>query len=130
MPRKSSQSASKTAPKARPGAKAAVAPKPAKSKPHTRAKRVAKANGKPAAKPTESIKAAPTRSTQQSQLIALLRSAAGGTLEQMQKLTGWQAHTVRATISAVLSKRLGLDVQSIANADGPRIYRIAKVASA
>ena len=67
-----------------------------------------------------------SRATKQSRLIALLRSASGGTIEQMQKLTGWQAHTVRATINAVLRKRLGLDVQSIANADGPRIYRIAK----
>ena len=126
MPRKSSQSASKPAPKSKPHATASAAPKPAKSKPSASKKPVTAAKGKTASKQTESVKATPPRSTKQSQLIALLRSASGGTLEQMSKLTGWQAHTVRATISAVLRKRLGLDVQSIANADGPRIYRIAK----
>ena len=126
MPRKFSQSASKPVPNSHPRAAASRTPKPTKSKPSTAAKSVATAKGKTAAKQTESVKATPPRSTKQSQLIALLRSAAGGTLEQMTKLTRWQAHTVRATISAVLRKRLGLDVQSIANADGPRIYRIAK----
>ena len=130
MPRKSSQSASKTTLKAHTGAKAAIAPKTTKSKPSASKKPVTAAKGKTATKQTKSVKAAPPRSTKQSQLIALLRSASGGTLEQLSKLTGWQAHTVRATISAVLRKRLVLDVQSIAHADEPRIYRIAKLASA
>ena len=126
MPRKSSQSASKTIPNSKPHATASAAPKPVKSEPSASKKPVTAAKGKTASKQTKSVKAAPPRSTKQSQLIALLRSASGGTLEQMTKLTGWQAHTVRATISAVLRKRLGLDVQSIANTDRPRIYRIAK----
>ena len=130
MSRKSSQSASKTAPKSKPHATASAAPKPTKSKPSASKKPVTAAKGKTTSKQTKSVKAAPPRSTKQSQLIALLRSASGGTLEQMTKLTGWQAHTVRATISAVLRKRLGLDVQSIANDDRPRIYRIAKSAAA
>jgi Protein of unknown function (DUF3489) len=46
-------------------------------------------------------------------------------MEQMIALTGWQAHTVRGTISGVLRKRLGLDVQSTPAADGgARVYRI------
>ena len=126
MPRKSSQSASKLATKVRPGAKAAVAPKPTKSKPSASKKPATAAKGKTASNQTKSVNAPTPRSTKQSRLITLLRSAAGGTIEQMSKLTGWQAHTVRATISAVLRKRLGLDVQSIANADRPRIYRIDK----
>jgi hypothetical protein len=70
-------------------------------------------------------------STKQAQLIALLRSEAGGTIEQMMVLTGWQAHTVRGTISGVLRKRLGLDVQSAhALASGVRVYRIAESAAA
>ena len=130
MSRKSSQSASKTVPKSHPRASASRTPKPTKSKPSTAAKSVATAKGKTVSKQTESVKATSPRSTKQSQLITLLRSASGGTLEQMTKLTGWQAHTVRAVISATLRKRLGLDVQSATNGDGPRIYRIAKLASA
>jgi Protein of unknown function (DUF3489) len=48
--------------------------------------------------------------TKQSQLIAMLRSPAGGTMEQMIKLTGWQPHTLRGTISGALRKRLKLNV--------------------
>ena len=68
--------------------------------------------------------------SKQSRLITLLRSTSGGTMEQIKKLTGWQAHTVRATISATLRKRLGLDVQSAIGAKGSRVYRIAKSAAA
>jgi hypothetical protein len=48
--------------------------------------------------------------TKQSQLIALLRSPTGGTMEQITKLTGWQQHSVRGTISGTLRKRLKLTV--------------------
>ena len=64
--------------------------------------------------------------SKQARLIALLRSASGGTIEQMTALTGWQPHTVRGTISGVLRKRLGLTVATEpAREGGSRIYRIA-----
>ena len=44
------------------------------------------------------------------QLIALLQSSSGSTIQTMTALTGWQAHTVRGVISAVLRKKLGLHV--------------------
>ena len=50
---------------------------------------------------------------------------AGATMEQMIALTGWQAHTVRGTISGVLRKKLGLNVvceKSINS--GSSFYRI------
>lgn len=63
--------------------------------------------------------------TKQSQLLALLRSPRGGTIEQMITLTGWQAHTVRGTISGVVRKRLKLNVVTTAAANGgARTYRI------
>ena len=117
---KAAKHSPKSPQKATPRPKVTPAPKPIKSK------------AAPAPNPAISSQARSGKSigSKQSRLIALLRSAPGGTLEQMQKLTGWQAHTVRATISATLRKRLGLDVQSAMGAGGARVYRIAKSAAA
>lgn len=60
--------------------------------------------------------------TKQSLLIAMLRTPAGGTMEQLTELTGWQPHTVRGTISGTLRKRLKFNVTCI-----DRVYRIAGV---
>ncbi|MDO9315536.1 MAG: DUF3489 domain-containing protein [Burkholderiaceae bacterium] len=65
----------------------------------------------------------PVGTSKQARLIGLLNAASGATLEQMMSLTGWQAHTVRGTISGVLRKRLGLNVVC-AGAAGSRSYRI------
>jgi hypothetical protein len=43
----------------------------------------------------------------------------------MMTLTGWQAHTVRGTISGVLRKKLGLTVDCQPSSDsGEHLYRI------
>jgi len=68
-------------------------------------------------KPTPASPA--TTSSKQSQLIAMLRAPAGGTIDQLTELTGWQPHTVRGTISGALRKRLKLNVTCVA-----RVYRI------
>ena len=64
---------------------------------------------------------APTTASKQSQLIEVLRSPAGGTIEQLTDLTGWQPHTVRGTISGTLRKRLKLNVTCVAH-----VYRIVQ----
>lgn len=69
----------------------------------------------------------PPGANKQARLIALLGAAPGATIEQMVKLTGWQAHTVRGTISGVLRKRLGLQVVCGGGA-GSRVYRIVAAA--
>jgi len=69
----------------------------------------------------------PTGANKQARLIALLGAAPGATIEQMMKLTGWKAHTVRGTISGVLRKRLGLQVVCGGDA-GSRVYRIVAAA--
>ena len=74
---------------------------------------------KSARKPTPATPA-PTGS-KQSQLISMLRAPAGGTMEQLTDLTGWQPHSVRGIISGTLRKRLNLNVTCVAH-----VYRIVE----
>jgi hypothetical protein len=59
-----------------------------------------------------------------SSMIAMLRRPNGTTIEQMAKVTGWQAHSVRGAISGALKKKRGLTVTSDAESGGVRVYRI------
>ena len=62
-----------------------------------------------AARPAPVAEPTPTGS-KQAQLIAMLRTPSGGSIDQLTKLTGWQPHTVRGAISGALRKRLKLNV--------------------
>jgi Protein of unknown function (DUF3489) len=98
--------------------------KPARKSSHS-----AKASTKtPAKRPTRTKPNPVPTGTKQSQLLAVLRSPAGGTIEQLTTLTGWQPHTVRGTISGVLRKRLQLNVTCAAEESGTRVYRIVEAA--
>lgn len=103
--------------------------KPARAASGTRTK--AAAATKPAVKRAKpALAQAPEiTTTKQSQLVTLLRSAAGASMEQMMALTGWQSHTVRGMLSGSLRKRLGLDVQC-QRVDGVHLYRIVEAAEA
>lgn len=96
----------------------------------------AKAKAKPAAKakkgtkPARSAKKAPAtktpgRETKGGTVIALMQRADGATASELQKASGWQAHSVRGFISAVAGKKMGLKVASARRDDGQRVYRIA-----
>ena len=53
------------------------------------------------------------------------------TIEELMILTGWQAHSVRGTISGALRKRMGLNVVASPAANGQsRCYRIIDQAQA
>ena len=75
--------------------------------------------------------AIPSNTSKQARLVTMLMRGHGATIAQMMKLTEWQAHTVRGTISAVLRKKLGLTVTCETSADSstPR-YRIVDGMSA
>lgn len=107
-----------------------AAPKRIARKPSSSSRPLRKAA--PAARKTQPSTAKPKASasigTKQSRLIALLRGSTGATVDQMTDLTGWQAHTVRGTISGVLRKKLGLTVSCTSGEAGSRIYRIVKAA--
>ena len=69
--------------------------------------------------------------SKQARLIAMLRALPGATIEEMMTLTGWQAHTVRGTISGVLRKKLGLNVTcAVRDGSGRSLYRIVGAAVA
>ena len=95
-----------------------------KPAPARKAKPSAKSPNKAATPKRRNAAVAPT-GTKQSQLIALLRSSQGTSIDAMTAATGWQPHTVRGTISGVLRKRLGLNVICTAEA-GRRTYRIVE----
>lgn len=57
-------------------------------------------------------------------LIARLHKPGGATVEELQKLTGWQAHSVRGAISGTLKKK-GHSVVST-KVDGKRRYQLAE----
>jgi hypothetical protein len=70
-------------------------------------------------------KAKPTAETKTEKVIKLLRRKNGATIADLQKATGWQAHSVRGFMSGTLKKRMELAVVSDTDAKGVRRYRVA-----
>jgi hypothetical protein len=62
-------------------------------------------------------------STKQAQIIAMLCAPSGATIDAMMRMTGWQQHSVRGLLTAVVRKKLGVDLRSEATGSG-RVYRI------
>ncbi len=61
--------------------------------------------------------------SKQAGVIAMLRAPAGATIAAMAGATGWQPHSVRGFLAAVVRKKLGLNLISEAG-DAGRVYRI------
>jgi Fic family protein len=73
-------------------------------------------------------KAAPaTRAnSKQAQLIEMLKSRDGVTIDEIVKKFDWQAHTVRGALAGALKKKLGLNLISDKIEGRGRVYRIAE----
>ena len=61
--------------------------------------------------------------SKQARVLALLRRPSGATIATVRRSTGWQPHTVRGFLAAVVRKKLGLRLES-EKTDGERVYRI------
>ena len=66
----------------------------------------------------------PAKPTKTDAVIRLLRRSSGATNAQIQKVTGWKPHSVRAALTGLRKK--GHDVQRDKNARGVTVYRITK----
>ena len=94
---------------------------------------VALAETESAEKPTRAKKAPKTaknangtrEGSKSALILALLQREGGVSLQELMAGTGWQAHSVRGFLSAVVSKKMGLAVASTKQEDGTRVYSIS-----
>jgi hypothetical protein len=63
-------------------------------------------------------------------VVQQLRAEGGATIAEIMEKTGWQAHSVRGFFSAVVRKKLGLDLVSSVGEDGTRRYHIGAAVAA
>jgi len=66
----------------------------------------------------------PAKQTKKQVCITLLRRPKGATLEELQKATGWQPHSVRGFLSGTVKKAQQTKLSSETADDGTRRYRI------
>ncbi len=85
----------------------------------TRSRRPAK---KRPAKPSKSK----PKTTKTEALLKLLHKTDGATLEELMKVSGWQAHSVRGFLSGTVRKKLGLKLVSENDDKARRRYRIVE----
>jgi hypothetical protein len=76
-------------------------------------------------KPARTKKSA-KQTTKTETLHKLIKRSKGATLAELQKATGWQAHSVRGAISGTLKKKLGLAVIFKETEKRGRFYIIAQ----
>jgi hypothetical protein len=74
-----------------------------------------------APKDSKAVVSTPNKSEK---LLALLRRPAGATLPELIKSSGWQPHSVRGFLSAVVNKKLKLKLLSEEDGKGVRRYRV------
>jgi hypothetical protein len=65
----------------------------------------------------------PRAHSKQLRVLGLLSGPSGATIPTIMRATGWQPHTVRGFLAAVVRKKLGLRLES-EKTDGERVYRI------
>ena len=65
-----------------------------------------------------------SRCTKADIVLSLLQTEQGASIASLMGATGWQAHSVRGFLSAVVRKKRSLNLVSEVSADGQRRYRI------
>ncbi len=65
----------------------------------------------------------PTKTTKTDAVLRLLRRPSGATIAQLQKITGWQPHSVRAALTGF--RKRGIAVAREKDDAGTTVYRVA-----
>jgi hypothetical protein len=65
--------------------------------------------------------------SKQAQVIDMLKSEQGATIQRIMETTQWQSHTVRGFLAGTISKKLGLPLESSKQGKEDRVYRIKNV---
>ena len=89
----------------------------------TRKARSSSKVGSKAARKQSAYPHQPRANSKQARVLALLCGPNGATIATVMRSTGWQPHTVRGFLAAVVRKKLGLTLES-EKTDGERVYRI------
>jgi len=63
--------------------------------------------------------------TKRGNVLKMLHRSSGASIDEIVAETGWQRHSVRGFLSAVVRKKLALPLESSVKKDGVRRYRIA-----
>ncbi|MBL8578140.1 MAG: DUF3489 domain-containing protein [Mesorhizobium sp.] len=74
--------------------------------------------------PEHAGKSGASKHTKADLILRKLRTAKGASIDMLIAETGWQAHSVRGFLSAVVKKKLALHLVSESGKDGVRRYRI------
>ncbi len=103
--------------------RAHVAPSKARSgKKATPAKKANK--GATSAKSPKKKAAGPRPASKAAQVLNLLKRSGGASMKELQKATGWQAHSVRGFLSGTLGKKMALTVTSTKTENEERRYSV------
>jgi len=66
----------------------------------------------------------PRPGTKAALILACLRRPKGASLKELVTATGWQAHSIRGFLSAVVAGKMGLKIKSIKHASSDRRYSV------
>ena len=75
-------------------------------------------------KPSPTVNRAAPAASKSDLVVKKLKTAKGASVQQLAELTGWQVHSVRGFLSAVVRKKLSLNLMSEVGKDEVRRYRV------
>src|SRR5579864_1450306 len=82
------------------------------SKPRTSKSKTANTDGRRAAATLSTKSTSSDALSKSDQILGLLRRKQGASLDEIQEVSGWQAHSVRGFLAGTVKKRLGLKLNS------------------